>query len=55
MLDPLVDQLRLRQSTRIVLQMRGVIFKDKLVDIDLADSNRDATLSDRIRKPVSTM
>jgi hypothetical protein len=55
MLDAFINQLRLGQLASSGLQVYVVFIKDKLVDIDLADSSRDATLCDRVRKSVSAM
>jgi hypothetical protein len=46
MLDAFVNQLRLGQLASFGLQVYVVFIEDKLVDIDLADSGRDATLCD---------
>jgi hypothetical protein len=46
MLNAFINQLRLRQLTSLGLQVYVVFIKNKPVDIDLADSGRDATLCD---------
>jgi hypothetical protein len=51
----LIDQLRLWQLTSLCLQMRIVIFQNKLVDIDLADTPSDTALRDFVRKPVGAV
>jgi len=54
-LDALIDQLRLWQFAGIRLQMYVVIIEHQLVDIDLADSRRDASLCDFVGKSVGAM
>lgn len=54
-MNTLIDQLRLWQLASIALQVCVVIVEDQFVDIDLADSRRDASLCDLVGKSVGTV
>ena len=54
-MNTLIDQLRLWQLASIALQVCVVVIEYQLVDIDLADSRRDASLCDLVGKSVGTV
>jgi len=54
-LNALIDQLSLWQIASIALEVCVVIVEDQLVDINLADSRRDASLCDLVGESVCTM
>lgn len=54
-LHALVNQLRLRQLTRLRPQKRIIVFQNQLVDIDLADTSSNTTLRDFVRETVGAV
>jgi hypothetical protein len=51
----LIDQLRLRQLASMRLQMRIIVLQYQLVDIDLADTARNASFGDFVRETVGAV